>query len=93
MSHPTDVGVSRHVDDLPSAYILQPDLQGSAPRCTEKPIEPSSSVRALTECTPASDEDAVLRTIKFNDVAQTCTLGAERMIERREPNNEHFART
>jgi hypothetical protein len=27
MSHPNDVGVSRHGDGLLSAYILQPDLR------------------------------------------------------------------
>jgi hypothetical protein len=26
MSHPHDVGVSRHIDDLLSAYILQPEF-------------------------------------------------------------------
>jgi hypothetical protein len=30
MSHPNDVGVSRHVENLVSTYILQPDLQRSA---------------------------------------------------------------
>jgi len=27
MSHPDDVGVSRHIDGLLSAYILQPNLR------------------------------------------------------------------
>ena len=30
MSHRNDVGVSRHGEGLLSAYILQPDLRGSA---------------------------------------------------------------
>ena len=85
MSHPNDVGVSRHIDDLLSAYILQPNLQRSALRCTEKRMWRSSSVSALTERTRTWNEDAVLRPIKFNDLAQTGTLIAEPMIERRDP--------
>jgi hypothetical protein len=81
MSHLNDVGVSRHIDGLLCAYILSRNLRRSAPGCTEKRMLPTSSVSALTVCARASNEDAVLGPIKFNDLPQMCKLITEPMIE------------
>jgi hypothetical protein len=66
MSHPNDVGVSRHVDSPSCAYILQPELRDGASGRAEKRMRRTSSVSALTERAGASNDDVTLKAIKFN---------------------------
>src|ERR1700679_1711449 len=66
MSHPHDVGDSRHIDRPPLTYILRLGFAHRPSRRTEKRMQASSSVSALTECARTSNEDAHVRQIKFN---------------------------